>query len=138
MIRGKFIIDKETGKLVPYGKQEKEIAPEIITDEIPGGLKSMVNGKIYTSKYRLREHYRQVGVTEIGNETNFSYKYNMYEDHKYKKQLEEDAHRAYYEARDGMAPLSELDKERCAVIDRNLEHYNYDRRERDESGKPRN
>lgn len=40
--------------------------PMIITDYIE--IKSMVDGKIYTSKRALRRSYRENGYIEIGNE----------------------------------------------------------------------
>lgn len=40
--------------------------PMIVTDQIE--LKSMVDGKIYTSKAALRKSYRAGGYVEVGNE----------------------------------------------------------------------
>lgn len=41
-------------------------APQIITDSVE--VKSMVDGKIYTSKSALRRSYREKGYIEVGNE----------------------------------------------------------------------
>ena len=40
--------------------------PMIITDQVE--VKSMVDGKVYTSKRALRQSYRANGYIEIGNE----------------------------------------------------------------------
>ncbi len=125
-------------KMVPVEKKRKEETHGVITDEVNfgRGIKSMVNGQIYTSKTELRRHYKRAGVIEIGNEVNYVAKSESpYQTEAYKKRLEEDSERTYYEIRDGMSPhLTELDRERCRLMDHNLEHYNYDRRIRDDDG----
>ncbi len=135
-IRGKWIEDKTTGKLVPYERKESTEAHNIITDEIPGGLESMVTGKIHTSKSSLRAEYRQHGVIEKGNDRNTS-RYNVYESEQYARKMREDCEAAYYLVRDKMAPMSELDRERCKIMDENREKYCYDRRSFDRDGNPR-
>lgn len=47
-------------------KRASVAAPMIICDGIE--VKSMVDGKIYTSKAALRRSYREAGVVEVGNE----------------------------------------------------------------------
>ena len=46
-------------------------APMVISDGQGGvrGLQSMVDGRHYDSKAAMRRHYRERGVTEIGNES---------------------------------------------------------------------
>jgi hypothetical protein len=134
MSRGKWKIDKETGKLVPYEKKSSVQTHGVIPDEIC--IESMVDGKIYTSKAELRRHYKRAGYIEKDKGYRVKQE-NTYESYDYKAQLEEDAARAYYAVRDNMAPLSELDRERCKIINNNLENYNYDRRYFDDDGKPR-
>lgn len=135
MNRGKWTIDKDTGKLVPAGESKpRQQTPGIITDEIC--LESMVDGRIYTSKSKLRQHYKREGYVE--KEKGYVPKReNPYESREYLERMEEDAARAYYAVRDNMAPLSELDRERCKIINHNMEHYNYDRRYYDDDGNPR-
>lgn len=128
--RGKFTIDKETGKLVPYGEQKREPTNHLLLDDIPQGIQSMVTGRWYTSKHRLRQEYKELGYTEIGYDNTEP---RRYEDPKYDEKLEEDVERAYYAVRDGMAPLSDMDKARCEMANKSYE-YNYDRRDRDEFG----
>jgi hypothetical protein len=43
-------------------------APMFVRDTMEEGVQSMVDGKIYTSKAKLRASYRAHGVTEVGNE----------------------------------------------------------------------
>lgn len=135
MNRGKFTICRETGKLVPYGKPKSVEAHGVIADEIC--LKSMVDGRIYTSKAELRKHYQRAGVTEIGNEINFTPKReNPYETEQYRKQMEQDCAETWYALRDGMFPMDEFARERCKIMDKTQENYNYDRRRRDSTGRP--
>lgn len=42
--------------------------PACISDTMEAGVKSMLDGKIYTSKSLLRQTYKQAGVTEVGND----------------------------------------------------------------------
>lgn len=131
--RGKFIIDKETGELVPYQEERRARTHFVHTDEMDP-LESMVTGRIHTSKSSLRAEYRQHGVIEKGNDHNTSKRTHWSEEREYQERLAADAERTWYAVRDGMAPLTELDRERCKIIDHNLKHYNFDNRERDENG----
>lgn len=141
MTRGKFtcVQDAEGNfRIMPVESETRRPleAPAIQTDEIPDGIQSMVNGQWFYSRSRYRQHLKETGHIEIGNEE-IKPGPHWSEDPIYQRQLKEDAARAYYEARDGMAPIDELTRERCRQMDRNLEHYNYDRRELDEYGRPR-
>lgn len=134
MGRGKYTYDTEKKCLVPYEPAEKPLELHaVIADEIPGGMESMVDGRIYTSKALYRQHLRERGFVEKGNDRAIFHAEGTRE---YDRQIEEDAQRTYYELRDGMAPLSELDRERCKIADHALEHYNYDRRHYDDDGRP--
>ena len=136
--RGKWKWDDEKKCLVDYEEPTKpEVnAPYVITDEIPGGIKSMADRRYYTSKRKLRDSYRALGFIEVGNETNYTPPPE--DDRKYKEQLEADLSRAYYDLRDGNDPyLTAEDRERCKTIDKNIRDYNYDNRERDEFGNVR-
>lgn len=134
MNRGKWTIDKETGKLIPFEKKASVQTHAVIPDEIC--IESMVDGKIYTSKAELRRHYKRAGYVEKDKGYRVTPD-NPYESREYREKLEEDTARAFYAVRDGMAPLSELDRERCKLLNHNLEHYNYDRRYYDDDGNPR-
>lgn len=111
------------------------VAPYVHDDECD--ITSMVNGKRYTSKAVYRQHLRDAGYIEKGNDEETP-NYEMRNDPIYNRQLEKDAQEVWYRLRDGMEPtMDELTKERCKVIDRNSNRYNYDRRELDEYGNPR-
>lgn len=72
----RYVYHPVTMKLVDadeyYSEKYADIArshlptPRIQADNIE--VRSMVDGKIYTSKGRLRETYRAAGVEEVGNE----------------------------------------------------------------------
>lgn len=139
MIRGKFVWDEEEKKLVRLeDKKKKEVdAPYVIPDEIPGGLESMVTGKIHTSKAELRAEYKRHGVQEKGNDRHYV-KPGGWQDGNYEQKLREDAERVWYELRDNMCEsMTELDRERCKRQDHYRENYNYDRRDVGPDGKPR-
>lgn len=131
--RGKFTWCDKEKKLIPLETKPRVETHGIIPDEIC--IKSMVDGRVYTSKSALRRHYREAGVIEVGNEINHTPKAeDPFQSDAYLRKIEEDAQLSYYAIRDGMEPLTELDKERCKLMDHNLEHYNYDRRPRDDDG----
>lgn len=133
MSRGKWTYDTEKKCLVEVQAERPRHTHFVITDEIPGGMQSMVNGQWFTSKSEYRRHLKRNGYIEKGNDTECRYEEDT---EAIDRQLQEDAEAAWYAVRDGMADLSELDRERCKIIDHNLEHYNYDRRERDDWGNP--
>lgn len=127
--RGLFEVAQET-------KREVE-APAVLPDEM-APMQSMADCKFYTSRSRYRQSLKEQGFIEVGNNTEgLENKTNVFETREYNEQLKEDMTRAYYECRDKMAPLSELDRERCKRIDRNNESNDYDRRERDRDGRSR-
>ena len=125
--------DKEC-KLIPCTEEKKrQQSPFVHIDEM-APIESMVNGKIYDSKSALRAHYKAAGVIEKGNDKAPGPNLRERSD-EYDRKLQEDAERLYYEIRDNNCPeMTELDRERCKIMDHNLEHYNYDRRDIDEHG----
>lgn len=136
--RGHWTFDAE-GKLVPFVKARASRTIHIITDEIPGGIMSHGDCKMYTSKAALRRSYKEQGFIEYGDQelpepqTRFNNK-QMQEE--YEKKLMEDIEQAYYQCHDGMAPITELERERFKTIDKMFEENN-DGRERDEYGRLR-
>ena len=42
-------------------------APHLVTDSMPA-VQSMLDGKLYDSKSRLRQTYREAGCVEVGND----------------------------------------------------------------------
>lgn len=73
-----WVYDHETGRLVEksahmerviadrYRARSELPAPMVISDAIE--VKSMVDGKVYSSKSALRASYRRNGYIEVGNE----------------------------------------------------------------------
>ena len=60
------------GKLLPaeeYVAPAEPLAPIVMPDIAP--YKSMVTGELINSRSRHREHLRDHGMTEIGNETKY-------------------------------------------------------------------
>lgn len=75
MPRETYVFDPASGELVdrdtyysrqPAPKRSGLAAPMIMSDNVE--VKSMVDGKVYTSKAALRQSYRASGYIEVGNE----------------------------------------------------------------------
>lgn len=75
MPRETYVFDPASGELVDrdtyyarkaQAKRSSLSAPMVIGDCVE--VKSMVDGKIYTSKAALRQSYRSKGYIEVGNE----------------------------------------------------------------------
>lgn len=128
-IRGHWTYDKD-GTLIEYvPERPKNRAPAVHTDECC--IRSMADRKTYTSKAKLRRSYRELGFVEVGNDPMpETPREHPVTDERHMERLEEDITKAYYQCRDGMAPLSELDKERCKIVDKQFEE-SHDNRERD-------
>lgn len=71
--RGSFIWDDKQGKMIPkeeyYANNVKTEAPMIMGDIQP--YQSMVTGEEIASRSKHREHLRQHGLIEVGNETKY-------------------------------------------------------------------
>jgi len=74
MPRESYIYDKVTGQLVerdvyyasrPRPARSALPCPMVIPDNVE--VKSMVDGRMYTSKRALRRSYREQGYTEVGD-----------------------------------------------------------------------
>lgn len=75
MPRETYVFDPASGELVdrdtyyaskPAPKRSSLPAPMVMSDTVE--VKSMVDGKVYTSKAALRQSYRASGYVEVGNE----------------------------------------------------------------------
>lgn len=127
---GKWTWDDNQQKLIPYEESKQEVnAPWVITDDM-NPLHHPINNKVYTSKKRFREVTKMFGYEEVDK----GYRAKKEPDPNYEKNLEKDLTEAYYQCRDGMAPLSELDREKIKIIDHNLKEYNHDQRPRRPDG----
>jgi hypothetical protein len=135
MNRGKFTIDKATGQLVSYVEPPRSRTHHVISDEIPGGIKSMADSRMYTSKRRLRDSYRRLGKEEVGNDVDYQPTRDPRDRERRERDVRDDLERAWYDLRDNNAKEMDAEtRERCKRIDHNLREYNYDRRERDRNG----
>lgn len=134
----KWICKDVGGKLelVPEEKAPPKEQQFVIDDECDA-FQSMADCKHYTSKARYRQSLREQGYIEVGNDVDGFKPVNPFETYQYNKQLKEDVARSYYEVRDKMAPLSDLDRERCRRMDRDRKRHDYDRRERHRDGRLR-
>lgn len=70
----RFIYDRFQGCLVPAEEYRRPVScrsffpsPMIASDTM-SPVQSMLDGKMYDSKSRLRETYRAAGVDEVGND----------------------------------------------------------------------
>lgn len=117
LTRGRWIWDKVLGRFVDYIESRIDVdAPTIITDET-GPTYCHADGKIYTSRRKMMRAVKASGfeMTE-GVSNTASNKTELKEE-----DIAKDIEAAYYEVRDGMAPLTEEDKERCKRINNQLE-----------------
>lgn len=133
--RGHYKWDAKTKKMIKCEPEKpREVnAPFVLTDDMPA-TKHMGNQKFYTSKRRFRDATKAGGWEEVGNEVNHRAAAPI--DPRAEEKLEAEITKAYYAVRDGQAELSELDKERCKIINKNLKEYNHDRRAVGPDGKP--
>lgn len=141
--RGRWIWDAESRSWIDYEdivqwqkdnpREAKSAA--IICDEMPP-TKHMANGRFYNSKSAFRRATKALGFVETGHVDVAPPKPKTGYTEAEREKLRADIARSYYEVRDGMAPLTELDRERCKIINKQIEN-GYDNRERDEFGKVR-
>lgn len=74
----KWIFSDRRGRCIPADeywaekaaepKRSSLGAPHVVSDHMPA-VQSMVDGKMYDSKSRLRAGYRAAGVVEVGNDS---------------------------------------------------------------------
>lgn len=121
MTRGHWTWDDATQSLIPYRPERPRMAPAVITDDIPGGVRSMADSLTYTSKSKLRESYRRLGKTELGNDADYETKPDPADERRANEQRLADIERAWYDIRDGNAELTEKDRARCKELNERLE-----------------
>lgn len=136
-MKGHYRWNAETNSWESLRKEAPKVdAPFVHQDEMEP-MQSMADCKFYTSKSKYRQSIKELGFIEVGNDVDGFKPKNPFETREYEEKLKEDLTRSWYEVRDGFAPLSELDRERCKEVNKHNERYTYDRRERDRDGKPR-
>ena len=121
-VRGIWVYDRATGKCrkIEEPKKIEVDAPWVKTDEIPP-TESMAtpNREMFTSKARLREHYRQHGFIETGGERFTPPKPPKADP----EEIRNDVAKALNDLRWGNVPITEKQRELCKQEQRMLEQY---------------
>lgn len=132
-IRGRWKWDEKLNALVPYVEPPRPIVHSVITDEMDPARHNVTRRWISSKKEYSRETAR-TGWTEVGNEEIKAYDGPPPPPPGYEEKLRDDAEKAYEGLKNNNMYLDEPTRERCKLIEHNLEHYNYDRRPRDFDG----
>lgn len=119
----------------PKAPRREVNAPYVKRDEILDGVMSMTgSGKTHYTKSSLRAEYKRMGFEEVGNDIPSSTPLEDIHNYagslmapkqttrtdQYERELERDVATAIEQVRYNQAPLSEFDKERCKIINRNI------------------
>lgn len=124
---GAWHVDRETNSMKEgYAPRRSKFAdaPYVKGDEALDGIKSQTgSGCTYYSKSALRAEYKRMGFEEVGNDYPRKPR-ERYVPPTYEKDLEKDVARAIEDVRYNQAPLSEFDKERCKIINNQVEKSN--------------
>ncbi len=120
-IRGSFIYDRETKTFKPIEKKKGHITSvaAVYGDEIVGGIESMVDGKTYYSKSKLRRSYKEQGYIEKGNDRLPIPKQET--DEERLADIRADAEKAFYDIKYGRVPLTEKEKHEWNEEQRQME-----------------
>lgn len=108
-IRGKWKQDQTTGELIPYVEEKKVHAFHIKNDEMPPTVHP-VTGEVFTSKKKFRAATKATGYEEIGDQRRQT---KPREHLDTEENIRADVEKAWYLARDNMAPITEKEKELC-------------------------
>lgn len=130
---GWFRFNKETKEIEPFTPEApKEVnAPTIITDEMAPTL-NHANNKMYTSKRRLRDAYKALGVVETGGVLpKVEPKKRSAED------IRHDVEKALYDVRNNNVPATEQEKETWKREERKFQDYKKRQRAGTKSQKPK-
>jgi len=71
------LMDKDTGSIQPWSRNAPPVLPRIDTGDDQEPLRSMADGKLYTSKAKMRESYRAannprgVDFIEVGDDREY-------------------------------------------------------------------
>ncbi len=98
--------DREEQVFQKRMRQGELCAPQVAPSDTQGGirgLKSMVDGRMYDSKSSMRRHYRERGVTEVGNDSSLTRPPKRYVDPQQDKKIEAALGRAW--DRVGLPPV---------------------------------
>lgn len=120
--RGPMVVFKEVnGEIVAqeYKEEPKKQVHSIIVDEIPGGMRCYACRSYHTSKAAVRRCYKEHGYIEVGNES-LEIKPNKDDEKAYDAQLEDDIAWAFNALKYNEAPIDELTRERCKILDKQI------------------
>jgi hypothetical protein len=122
--RGKFYLDPVTGKLIP-GEPPRKVSETafVLPDEIPE-TESMATaeGKRFTSRSRLFEHYRQHGYECTGGD-HLGVRPEPPDPKKQMEELRADAERAYFDIKYDRVQSTEYEKELCRQEENAFQAY---------------
>lgn len=111
-VNGEFVKEE-------YVEEVKRQTHTVITDEIPGGMRCMACRRIHTSKSEVRKCYRNHKMIEVGNES-LEIKDDREWEKAYDEKLEDDIAWAFNALKYNEAPIDELTRERCKILDRQI------------------
>lgn len=115
--RGKWKWDPHSRQLVKYSEPARATTHFIHTDYMPPTMNHS-DGRVYESKSAFHAATKRAG--DISREGDISIRHKEEWDGPDEEEMRAEVEKAYYQVRDGMAPLSELDKERCKIVNRQL------------------
>ena len=118
--------------LVDVVEEVKRPVHAIITDDMEP-MRCYACKSWHTSKSKMRQCYKDHKMIEVGNES-LLIKEDTHDQAAYDKQLEDDIAWAFNALKYGDAPIDELTKERCKIMDKQI-HDSGDTRLRTHDGK---
>lgn len=120
--RGKFRWVKETKSFERVSEFKRVVnAPAVIVDEIPP-TESMATAdrEFFTSKKKLRAHYREHGFIETGGE---KAKPEPVDREKRRREIRDDAEKALMDLKYKRIPISEEEQQRCKEEERQYQEW---------------
>lgn len=122
-VRGLFRYDREKKKLVRIGEPRKldVAAPNVHIDSIdPTVSHASTEGAVFTSKKKLREHYKANNCIETGGERA---KRERPDPEKRYREIREDVEKSMNDIRWGNVPMDEKEREQCLKEEREWNQY---------------
>lgn len=113
-----FIVEHGEFKMVPYVEEEKRQTHMIITDDIPEMECHACKGH-HSSKSAFRNCYKRHGMLEVGNES-LEIRPDDHDAEALDRKLEDDITWAFNALKNDEAPMDELTRERCKVMDKQI------------------
>lgn len=76
MARASYVFDRKRGKLVPKAefyatrprRQRSDLPSPMLIRDFQDGVRSMADGRTYTSRRHWRDHLKAHGMVELGND----------------------------------------------------------------------